>query len=61
MITLRDMNARIRFSATTYNNLWQAHRVRNRIVHEAEYEINSMEAQNTKKKFHQGLKELGVL
>jgi len=54
-------NARTRFSTTTYNNLWQAHRARNRIVHEAEHEINSMEAINTKKKFHNGLKELGVL
>lgn len=54
-------SARSRFSPTTYNNLWEAHRSRNRVVHETGHEINAMEARNAKKKFRHGLKELGIL
>lgn len=44
-----------------YNDLWQAHKCRNRIVHESNYEVLSHEAHDVISKFESGFKELGVL
>ena len=44
-----------------YENLWFAHKVRNNIVHEAKYDLNSSEAKRSIEYFRNALKELGVL
>lgn len=46
---------------SVYNGLWEAHKCRNRIVHEVNVEVISYEAKEVIKKFEQGFKKLGVL
>lgn len=53
--------ARERFSKAVYNEIWEAHRIRNKLVHQMDAEILSFQAKNTIKKIKRGLKELGVL
>lgn len=45
----------------SYNDVWQAHIIRNKIVHEVDYDLHSSEAKDSVAKFEKGLKELGVL
>ena len=40
------------------NNLWEAHKVRNRIAHEAEYKLSKEDAEAALKNFESALKEL---
>ena len=44
-----------------YNDLWEAHKVRNRIIHEVKSEVLSYEASDAVNKFEKGLRKLGVL
>jgi hypothetical protein len=41
--------------------LWQAHKLRNRIVHEPDYELNRAEAELAVNIYRQALEELGIL
>lgn len=50
-----------RFSREVYNDLWEAHKIRNRLAHEIGYEILHYEAKEAIMKFEKGLKDLGVL
>ena len=44
-----------------YNGLWEAHKLRNKIVHEVPEEILIHEARDALTKFENGLRKLGVL
>lgn len=46
---------------SVYNDVWEAHKIRNRIVHEIEHELLSHEAHKALRKFEKGFKKLGVL
>lgn len=45
----------------TYQGIWEAHKVRNRMAHEMNHELNSTLARNTVEQFRKGLRDLGVL
>lgn len=45
----------------SYNDVWQAHITRNKVVHEVSYDLHSSEAKDAILKFEKGLKNLGVL
>ncbi len=49
------------FPRDIYSEVWEAHKIRNRLVHESSEEIMSWEAKEAITKFEHGLKELGVL
>jgi dephospho-CoA kinase len=49
-----------RFSKPTKDGIWQAHKLRNRLVHD-EHELHSYEAKRSIKKIKRGLKELNIL
>lgn len=53
--------AKSKFSNSAFQGLWRAHKVRNRVVHDSEHELNSMEAKSAIKKYRRALKELNVL
>lgn len=57
----RLQNAKIKFSSSVFNSLWEARRSRNRVVHEMEHEITSFEAKNIMDKIFRALRELNVL
>jgi hypothetical protein len=57
----RLRNGRQLFEPVTYQNLWTAHKLRNKVVHEAEFEGLSHDAKVAAKYFEQALKELRVL
>ena len=58
----RLKNAKSEFSNySDYNNLWFAHKVRNSLVHEATYDLNSAEAKRAIEYFKKALKILGAL
>ena len=44
-----------------YNMVWRAHKIRNRLVHEAETEIMSWEARDAINGYKKGLMDLGAL
>ena len=45
----------------TLNELWEAHKLRNKIAHDAHYEIKTEEAQNALKSYKAVLQELGII
>jgi len=45
----------------TYQGVWEAHKIRNRLVHEIHSEILTLESKRAIDKFKKGLIELGVL
>lgn len=49
------------FSHDNYQNIWEAHKVRNQITHEMDYKITIYEAKGVLKKFRKGLVNLGAL
>lgn len=53
--------AKERFSNSVFQGLWQAHKTRNRIVHDHSHEFTSFESKAALKKFRRGMKELGIL
>ena len=57
----RLKNARNLFSHETYNDLWSAHKIRNKLAHEADFEGLSSDANFAVKKFEKALKELRVI
>jgi hypothetical protein len=57
----RLKNARNLFSRETYDALWTAHKIRNRLAHEADFEGLSSEARLAVRNFEKALHELRVL
>lgn len=49
------------FSKPTYNELWTAHKIRNKIAHEADFEGLSSDAVLAVRGFEKALKELKVI
>jgi len=54
-------NSRHLFSHETYNSLWTAHKIRNKVAHEADFEGLSSDARLAINGFEKALKELKVL
>ena len=44
-----------------FDDMWQAHKVRNNMVHNMEYEVMDFEAKDAVRKFGRVLRELGAL
>ena len=57
----RLKNARGLFHHTTYDRLWTAHKIRNKLAHEAEFEGLSSDAKMAVRNFEKALKELHVI
>lgn len=57
----RLKNARGLFHHTTYDRLWTAHKIRNKLAHEAEFEGLSSDARMAVRNFEKALKELHVI
>ncbi|MBU4421619.1 hypothetical protein L6259_03295 [Candidatus Parcubacteria bacterium] len=58
------MGERLRFAASRHpkiQNIWEAHILRNDLVHQTDRKITQAEAQKALDKFKQGLKILGAL
>ncbi|MFH1193543.1 MAG: hypothetical protein V1661_00950 [bacterium] len=58
------MGERLRFAASKYpkiHKVWEAHILRNNLVHERDSEINKSEAKKALDVFKEGLKVLGAL
>ncbi len=49
------------FTSNTYNQVWQAHKLRNTLVHEVEGEVLSFQAKEAINSFERALRELGAL
>ncbi|MEX0934232.1 MAG: hypothetical protein WDZ42_00350 [Candidatus Saccharimonadales bacterium] len=46
---------------TYINDVWEAHKLRNKIVHEADYEVDQRLVGRSLEQFKQALKDLGVM
>ena len=57
----RLKNAQNLFDRNTYNNLWTAHKIRNKLAHEADFEGLSSDATLAVRYFEKALKELRVI
>lgn len=57
----RLKNARGLFHRTTYDRLWTAHKIRNKLAHEAEFEGLSSDAKMAVRNFEKALRELHVI
>jgi hypothetical protein len=57
----RLKNARHLFSKDTYDTLWTAHKIRNKIAHEADFEGLSSDSQLAMRYFKKALQELRVI
>ncbi len=58
---MRLKNSQNKFNWQTYQGIWEAHKLRNQIVHETNFEVYNYQAQDAVNKFKKGLEELGVL
>lgn len=59
-----NLGERLRFIQHKYpkiRNVWPAHKIRNRLVHEANYHLNHGQAKKAIKDFKKALEELNVL
>lgn len=50
-----------KFDKDFFDNMWQAHKIRNEMVHNMNYEVQHYEAREAIGKFGKVLRELGVL
>ncbi|MFY9484385.1 MAG: hypothetical protein WAP74_02055 [Patescibacteria group bacterium] len=57
----RLKNAESRFSRQTHNNLWEAHKLRNSIAHEAHFEPDLEDLRVGVARFRRALQEIGIL
>lgn len=57
----RMREAKSLFLPDVYHNLWTAHKIRNKVVHEAEFEGLSSDAKTAVRYFEQALRALRVL
>jgi hypothetical protein len=53
--------AKNRFSSSVFKGLWQARKIRNRIVHDCNHEFTSFESRGAFKKYRRAIKELGII
>jgi len=58
---MRLKNAQKKFTWEVYQGTWQAHKIRNEIVHQSDREILNHEAIDAVDKFKKGLNELHIL
>ena len=56
----RLRNAKNLFRSQTYEKIWQAHKLRNSLVHESGFEVQSFMLKSLTENFRSGLKELGI-
>ena len=56
----RLINAQKRFSPQTYQKLWDAHKLRNALVHESGFEVQHFALKSAIEGVKSGLKELGI-
>lgn len=54
----RLKSARKKFSSESYEAAWQAHKIRNEIVHNSQYELMDFQARNAIEKYKQVINEL---
>lgn len=52
--------ARPLFTADVYQGLWEAHKIRNVLVHDAHYEISTLSCREAVGEIKEGLRELGA-
>lgn len=57
----RLKNAESKFSRQTHSNLWEAHKLRNSIAHEAHFEPNLEDLHIAVARFRRALQEIGIL
>ncbi len=57
----RLKNARNLFHKVTYDRLWTAHKIRNKVVHEADFDGLSSDAKLAIRNFEKALQELKVI
>jgi hypothetical protein len=57
----RLKNAKHLFSRDTYDKLWTAHKIRNKVAHEADFEGLSSDASLAIRNFEKALKELRII
>lgn len=57
----RLKNARGAFSAGVYQGLWDAHKMRNALVHETDFDLTALVAREVLGKFKEGFQALGVI
>jgi hypothetical protein len=58
------MGDRLKRCGTKFNNLdavWRAHKMRNMIAHESDFELTYKQAQNAVEVYKQALKDLGAI
>jgi len=53
-------NARRKFSPKTYQGLWDAHKVRNSLVHDADFDLTNLIAREVLGKYKAAFKTLGA-
>ena len=56
----RLKNAKNLFHSQTYDKVWQAHKLRNALVHEGGFEAQGFVIKNSVEQFENALKELGL-
>lgn len=56
----RLKNAKEAFARPTYQGLWEAHKVRNALVHDSDYDLTQLVARDALSKFKVAFKALGV-
>jgi hypothetical protein len=60
----QTMGDRMKFAKETWsnrNNIWEAHKLRNKIAHETDIRVSYEEARRALGAFKQGLKDLGAI
>jgi hypothetical protein len=60
----KTMGDRLKRCGTKFNNLdavWRAHKMRNMIAHESDFELTYKQAQNAVEVYKQALKDLGAI
>ncbi len=61
----KDMGERLKRAnisqISNLNDIWEAHKVRNKIVHDTDYKLTNVEAKNAIESYKTALKEMGVL
>lgn len=58
------MGERLKTATTDFSfgdDVWSAHKLRNKLVHEANYEIDSRLVRKSLEQFRQGLKDMGAM
>lgn len=59
--TMGDRLKRIGGNFTNLNSVWRAHKLRNAIAHESDFEVSYKQAYNALQVYRQALKDLGAI